>query len=166
MDANRSLAIFLVGGDQPIGPPSLRVFGHLYAKAYPQILFVSVGVVDYQVVDSGAEGRGTFRGTEEAKILKRKTRLALDPYLSSAHGLGLRADCRVSVATNAIDEIDRISNELAARYPRAVFFVSKLVFQKSHWFHRLLHSATSDAIRKRLEKKGFPVTVIPVVLAL
>ena len=164
LDSTNPLAVFLAGGDHSLGPPSLRIFGSLYAKEYPQILFASVGVMDYQVIDSGVEGRGDFKGSEEAKRLKRKTRLELDPYLATAHQLGILADCRVTVATNAVDEIDRLSDEIAVAYPRAVYFVSKLVFRKMRWYHHLLHAGTSDAIRNRLEKKGFPVTIIPVVL--
>ena len=164
LEANLPLAVFLVGGDHPLGPPSLRIFGNLYGKEYPQVLFVSIGVLDYRVIESGAEGKGTFKGTEEPKILKKRTRISLDPYLAGAHKLGLKADCRVSVATSTVDGIDALSEEIAAIYPRAVYFVSKLVFQKPRWYHALLHAGTSDAIRKRLEKKGFPVTVIPVVI--
>jgi hypothetical protein len=165
LDATRPLAVFLVGGDHSIGPASLQIFSSHYSKEFPQMLFVSVGVMDYGVIDAGTEGMGTFQGTEEARRLKGKTRLALDPYLARAHELGLKADCRVSVATSAVDEIDVLSGDIAATYPQAVFFVSKLIFKKPRWFHRWLHAGTSDAIRQRLEKKGFPVTVLPVVLS-
>jgi len=164
LDAAQPLAVFLVGGDDSIGPASLRIFESHYAKDFSQMLFVSVGVMDYGVIDAGTEGLGTFKGTEEARRLKGKTRLALDPYLAQAHGLGLKGDCRVSVATSAVEEIDALSDEIAKSYPRAVFFVSKLVFQRPRWFHRFLHARTSDSIRQRLEKKGFPVTVLPVLL--
>jgi hypothetical protein len=166
LDATQAVAIFLIGADHLLEPTSVRMFRNLYSKEYAQILFVSVGVVDYAVIDGGAEGLGRFKGSVEAKRLKKKTRLALDPYLESAHQLGLKADCRVSVATDAVDEIDALSDEIAAVYSRAVFFVSKLVFQKPRWFHRILHRGTSDAIRKRLEKKGLPITVLPVVVPL
>ncbi len=164
LDAAQPVAVFLVGGDDSLGPAALRMFGSHYAKEFPQMLFVSVGVMDYGVIDAGAEGMGTFKGTEEARRLKGKTRLALDATLAGAHDLGLKADCRVSVATSAVEEIDGLSGEIARDHPRAVFFVSKLVFQKPRWFHRLLHASTSDAIRQRLEKKGIPVTVLPVLL--
>jgi hypothetical protein len=164
LDATQPVAVFLVGGDHALGPASIRSFGKLYSKEYFQILFVSVGVMDYAAMDGGAQGQGNFKGTVEAKRLKMKTRLALDQYLASAHELGFKADCRVSVATNAVDEIDVLSGEIAAIYSRAVFFVSKRVFQKATWFHSLLHSRSSDAIRARLEKKGLPITVLPFVV--
>src|SRR6516162_4958424 len=72
LEANLPLAVFLAGGDHPLGPPSLRIFGNLYGKEYPQVLFVSIGVMDYRVIEYGAEGNGTFKGSEEAKILKKR----------------------------------------------------------------------------------------------
>ncbi|HVR85439.1 MAG TPA: hypothetical protein VMU54_14075 [Planctomycetota bacterium] len=166
LEATQPVAVFLVGGDHALGPASLRILGNLYSKEYLQILFVSVGVMDYAAMDAGAEGQGNFKGTVEAKRLKMKTRLALDRYLAIAHQQGFRADCRVSVATDAVDEIEALSGEIAAVYPRAVFFVSKRVFPEATWFHSLLHSRSSDAIRTRLEKKGLPITVLPFVVPL
>jgi hypothetical protein len=163
LDREGPTAVFLVGGVHQLEPASVRVFRSTYAKEYRQILFLSVGVYDYEVMDSGV-GDGGYADPEKAKHLKQKTRLALDPYLAVAHEMGLSADCRVGVATDPIEEIDRMSTEIAAAYPRAVFFVTKLVFRRFNWFYRLFQPGTGDAIQKRLEKKGFPVTIIPLVL--
>jgi len=164
LDGHQPVAVILVGGDHALGPASLRILGNLYSKEYLQILFLSVGVLDYAAMDGGAERDGSVKGSLEAKQLKRKTRLCLDPYLAIAHQLGFKADCRVSVATNVVDEIDVLSGEIAALYPRAVFFVSKRVFRRPSWFHSLLHNQSSDAIRTRLEKRGLPITVLPFVI--
>jgi hypothetical protein len=163
LDRERATAVFLVGGEHRLEPASIRVFRSTYAKEYRQILFLSVGVYDYEVMDSGVADGG-YADAEKAKHLRQKTRLALDPYLAVAHEMGLAADCRVGVATDPIAEIDRISTEIAATHPRAVFFVTKLVFRRFNWFYRLFQAGTGDAIRKRLENKGFPVTIIPLVL--
>ncbi len=165
LDPGQPVAVFLVGGENRLEPASIRVFGSTYAQQYRQILFLSVGVYDYEVMDSGV-GAGGYADPEKAKHLRIKTRLALDPYLAVAHELGVAADCRVSVGTDPLEEIDRMSTRIALAYPKAVFFVTKLVFRRFNWFHRLFRAGTGDAIRKRLERKGFPVTVIPLVLPL
>jgi hypothetical protein len=157
------MAVFLVGGEHRLEPASIRVFRSTYAKAYRQILFLSVGIYDYDVMDAGVADGG-YADPDKAKHLRLKTRLELDPYLTEAHEMGLAADCRVAVATNPVEEIDLLSTQIGAMYPRAVFFVTKLVFRRFNWFYRLFQAGTGDAIRKRLEKKGFPVTIIPLVL--
>jgi hypothetical protein len=164
LDALEPVAVFLVGGDNELGPYSVRLLADRYSKDYRQILFVSVGVMDYAVLDQGVDAGQGFKGTEEAGRLMRKTRLQLDPYLAAAHELGLKAVVRVSVATDPVGEIGALSDEIVKAYPRAAFFLSKLVFSKWKWFHRLLHEGTGDAIQALLERKGFPVTVLPLVL--
>jgi hypothetical protein len=164
LDSDHPVAVFLMGGENELGPRALRIFEGLYSKEYRQVLFVSVGIMDYAVIDGGVDREQGFKGTEEAERLKMKTRLSLDPYLAEAQGLGLKADCRISVATNPVDEIDRVAGEIVESYPKSVFFVSKLVFEKKRWFHRLLHGSTGEDICRRLEKKGYPVTVLPVVV--
>jgi hypothetical protein len=142
------------------------MFEGRYSGEFSQVLFVSVGIMDQAVIDAGVDGTGNFEGTEEAQRLLQKTRDSLQPYLDGARQRGMKAATRVSVAVNAAEEIARVSDEISASHPNAVYFLNKLVFQKPRWFHRWLHSSTSDAIRKRLERKGYPVTVLPVVLSL
>jgi hypothetical protein len=165
-DSERPLAVFLVGGEDSLGPAAFGMFGSRYAQEYPQILFVSIGIMDQAVVDAGADGSGNFKGTEEAQRLRARAREALQSYLDGARSLGLKAACRVSVSVDAAEEIAHLSDEISAAHPKAVYFLSKLVFQKPRWFHRWLYGGTSDAIRKKLEQKGRPVTVLPVVVAL
>jgi len=162
-DPQKPLAVFLVGGEHDLGAAALRVFQSSHGSEYRQILFLSVGVLDYGVMDAGVVDNDND-APEKARHLKLKTELALRPYLDTAREMGMTVDSHVSIATDPIEEIDLLSTKIALVCPRAVFFVSKLVFQKPNWFHRFLHKGTSDAIRKRLEKKGFPVSVLPVVV--
>jgi hypothetical protein len=166
LDPERPLAVFLVGGEDTLGPAGFGMFGSRYAKEYPQILFVSIGIMDQAVVDAGVDGSGNFKGSEEAQRLRLRTRETLQTYLDEARSLGLKAARRVSVSVNAAEEIARLSDEISAAHPKAVYFLSKLVFEKPRWFHRWLYGGTSDLIRKKLEQKGRPVTVLPVVVAL
>ncbi len=164
LDPDRPLAVFLVGGEDPLGPAAFGLFGSRYSKEFPQILFVSIGVMDQTVVDVGVDGTGNFQGTEEAGKLRKKTEETLRPFLESARNLGLKASMRVAVSVNAAEEIGRMSDEISAVHPKAVYFLGKLVFQRPRWFHRLLYGRSSDSIRKRLEAKGHPVIVLPVVV--
>lgn len=166
LDPARPLAVFLVGGEESLGTAAFAMFGARYATEFPQVLFVSIGIMDQSVLDAGVDGTGNFKGTEEAQRLLSKTRENLNAFLESARNLGLKADARVSLSVDAADEIEQLCDEISSAHPKAVYFLSKLVFREPRWYHRWLHSSTSDAIRKRLEKKGRPVTVLPVVVSL
>src|SRR6185295_3204523 len=52
-DPQKPLAVFLVGGEHDLGAAALRVFQSSHGSEYRQILFLSVGVLDYGVMDAG-----------------------------------------------------------------------------------------------------------------
>jgi hypothetical protein len=159
------VAVLLVGGENALGPSLVDLFRSLHAGQYRQILFLSVGVLDYTVLDFGVNALAGFKGSEEAERLRLKTRRSLDPFLGAAHQMGLKADVKVSVSTNAADEIDRLSDDVSRVHPRACYFMGQLIFARKRWYHRFLHGGSGQAIRKRLEKKGLPVKMLPVVLS-
>jgi hypothetical protein len=63
-----------------------------------------------------------------------------------------------------VGEIDSLSSEIVRAYPKAIFFVGKLIFQKPRWYQRLLFGSRSDQIRTRLETKGFAVVMLPILV--
>jgi hypothetical protein len=164
LNRNEPTAVFLIGGRDHLGPLTLRTFAQHHAQAYRQVLFLAVGVADASAVDASHHDWKGYLRTAEAKRLKDLTRLALDPYVESAHELGFKSDCRISIATDPAKEIGLLAGGIAVCYSRAMFFVGKLVFEQVRWYHLLLHSRTADSIRQSLERRGIPVTVIPVVV--
>jgi hypothetical protein len=165
LDPELPVAILLVGGENDLGPVALQLFARTYGSDFRQILFVSVGIMDYGVLDAGVDPSRGFEGTEEARRLRDKTVHRLGPYIATAHQLGFKADVRVSIATDPVDEIDALGDVILHGFPKSVFFISKMMFRKKRWFHRLLHGGTSDALKARLEKKGATVRVLPLILA-
>jgi len=165
LDPALPVAVFLVGGDNQLGSVSLTMFGSTFGAEFRQILFVSVGVMDYGVLDMGVDPNLGFEGTEEARRLRQKTRDSLDPFLAAAHQFGMKADVQISIATDPVKEIEAVSDGILQKYPKAVFFISKMVFRKKRWFHRFLHGRTSDALRTRLERKGMLVKILPLLLS-
>ncbi|HLY09740.1 MAG TPA: hypothetical protein VKW04_10590 [Planctomycetota bacterium] len=166
LDPDQPLAVFLVGGEDSLGTAAFAMFQSRYAPDYRQVLFVSVGVMDQTVLDAGVDGTGNFQGTKETERLLKKTEDSLRPYIDRARQGGQKARGQVSVSVDVAPEIARLSGEISSAYPKAVYFLSKLVFQKPRWFHRWLYGGTSDSIRNALERRGVPVTVLPVVIPL
>src|SRR5258708_28212033 len=121
--------------------------------------------MDYGVLDMGVDPNLGFEGTEEARRLREKTGNSLEPLVAGAHQFGMKADMQISIATDPVKEIDVVSDGILRKYPKAVFFVSKMVFRRKRWFHRFLHGRTSDALRTRLERKGMIVKILPLVLS-
>ena len=57
-----------------------------------------------------------------------------------------------------------LCRRLAKEYPRAMFFASKLIFQRERWYDRVLHNETALAIQGRLHRNGLPMVVLPVCI--
>jgi len=83
-------------------------------------------------------------------------------YVEQAERMGLPADYRVGMGTEAVAETVRVAGEIAREYPRALFFAGKLVFERERWFDRLLHNETAYAMQRRLQFAGLPMVVLPV----
>jgi hypothetical protein len=164
LERSQPLAVFFVGGGHRLEDQSLRTFRDVYSRQYSQILFVSVGLIDYAWMDSECREAGRPAGSTDVKVLVQATRKALDPCIAAAHEMGLKADCRVAVSVDETAELERLALEVARRYSRPIYFVSKAVWRRKSWIHRFLHAETADVLRGRLEGRGLPVTVLPVVV--
>jgi amino acid transporter len=125
-------------------------------KSFPgyfkQFLFVSAAVVD----------SGNFKGAEEIDALERTTEEALKKYVAWAQGQGLKADYRLGLGTEAVSTVEDMCRELATEFPRAIFFMGRLIFREEKWYHRLLHNETPHAIQRRLQFQGIQAMVLPI----
>jgi len=62
--------------------------------------------------------------------------------------------------------VEKLSADFARRCPAAMFFLGKLVFQNQKWYHALLHGRTAESIQRRLERRGLPVAILPILVPL
>ncbi len=145
-------AVILVGGYGGLGIHTLLNIIKLFPGHFKNFIFISVGVVDSV----------NLKGAAEVEVMRDETETSLKRYVELTQRLGMAADYRVSVGTEVVDEAEKLCKRLAREFPRAVFFASKLVFQKEQWFQRLLHNETANQIQRRLQFDGFTVMVMPV----
>jgi amino acid transporter len=152
LDPKKPTAVLLVGGYSGLGIHSLLTVLKLFPRHFQNVLFVTVGVVD----------SATFQGVEEVDRVREQAEEGLKKYVEQAERMGLPADYRVAMGTEAVAECVRVAGEIAQEYPRAVFFAGKLVFERERWFDRFLHNETAYAMQRRLQFAGLPMVVLPV----
>ncbi|HET6413945.1 MAG TPA: hypothetical protein VFG53_17945 [Anaeromyxobacter sp.] len=125
-----------------------RIFrGH-----YRQVLFASVGVIDAVAM----------KGVAEVDDLRQRTESSLRRYVDLAQRLGLKADYRMSIGTEAVAEAERLCLAVAREFPNAIFFAGKLVFERESLFQRVLHNETAYQLQRRLQFAGLNSMVLPV----
>jgi hypothetical protein len=125
-----------------------RVFpGH-----FQNVVFVSVAVID----------AATMKGLAEVERVRNDAERSLREYVSLAHRFGLAASYRLSVGTDVLDEGSEMCSEIAREFPRSVFFLGKLIFERERFFQRLLHNETGYQLQRRLQFSGLNAMVLPV----
>ena len=152
MDNKKPTAVMLVGGFSGLGIHSLLTVLRLFPRYYANVIFMGVGVVD----------SATFQGVEEVDRVRAQTEEGLEKYVALARRLGVPAEARMSVGTEAVAECSRLATEVAKEFPRAMFFAGKLIFERERWFDRLLHNETAYAIQRRLQFTGLAMVILPV----
>ncbi|TAL18025.1 APC family permease [bacterium] len=152
LDPARPVAALLVSGYGGLGIHSLLSIHRLFPGFYKDMLFLSVGAVD----------SGHFKGQEEMAALRRGTEESLTHYVESARGLGFRADYRFSVGTDVLDEAEELCHDVMRQYPKATFYLGKLVFRKEKLTNKILHNDTAHAIQRRLQFSGLQTIVLPI----
>jgi amino acid transporter len=153
LDPDKPTAVVLAGGYGGLGLHTVLQIPRVFPGQFTQVVFLSVGVID----------AGVFKGKDELDALDGKLADELAKYVAFAHDqLGWAADADHAIGTEAVTELDRLCREVALRFPRAVFFAGKLIFQRETWYQRILHNETAAAVERRLQFAGLPMIVMPV----
>ncbi len=152
LDRSQPTAVIMVGGYGGLGIHTLLNIIKLFPKHFKNFIFVSVGVLDSV----------KLKGAEEVEVMREETAQSLQRYVDLTQRLGIASAYEVSIGTEVVSEAEKVCNHVARAYPRAVFFASKLVFQKERWYQRLLHNETAYQIQRRLQFDGHTVMVLPV----
>jgi amino acid transporter len=152
LDASLPTAVISVSGFSGFGLHQILSIHKAFPNYFKQFIFVSAAIVD----------SGNFKGVEEIDRLQEKTEGELKQYVAWAHGHGFRSGYRMVIGTEAVRSVEEVCRELAEEFPRAIFFMGRLIFREEKWYHRLLHNETPHAIQRRLQFEGIQAMVLPI----
>lgn len=152
LDANAPTAVIMVKSFSGFGIHEVLSIHRLFPRTFKNFLFVSAAVVD----------SGTFKGSDEMGALEDETRTSLERYVLWARSQGMVADYRMVIGTEPVESMTELCKRIAEDYPRAVFFMGRLIFREEKWYYRLLHNETPNAIQRRLQFDGLQAIVLPI----
>jgi len=152
LDPNAPTAVISVASFSGFGLHQILSIHKSFPGYFRQFLFISAAVID----------SGTFKGAEELEGLERTTEEHLRQYIAWSRANGLKADYRMAVGTEAVATIEDLCLTLSEQFPRAIFFMGRLIFREEKWYHRLLHNETPHAIQRRLQFQGIQAMVLPI----
>jgi len=70
----------------------------------------------------------------------------------------------LSFGTDPIDEFTRLAERVRAEFGNAVFFTSKLIFDRENWLTRILHNQAAMALQRRFHLRGMQMVILPMRL--
>jgi K+ transporter len=152
LDKSAPTAAIMVKSFSGFGVHEVLSIHRLFPRLFKNFIFVSAAVVD----------SGSFKGSQEMERLESETRANLEKYVAWARGQGMAADYRMAIGTEAVDSITEVCKQIADEFPRAIFFMGRLIFRDEKWYYRLLHNETPNAIQRRLQFDGLQAIVLPI----
>ncbi len=152
IDRKKPTAVLLVGGYGGMGVHALLTIQKLFPGHFRNIIFVSIGVID----------AATMKGVQEVDRLREQTQESLRNYVDLAHRFGLAAESRMAIGTDVLDEGEELCSAIAAEFPKALFFLGKLIFERERFYQRILHNETAYQLQRRLQFAGLNTMVLSV----
>ncbi len=151
MDPRETTAVFLVGGSAASGMHTFLWVQRLFPGVFKNFVFASVGEIDTEEFSDEASWHS----------LRKDTKQMLKTYVDFCSNRGLPATYYHDYGTDVIETITRLTDRIAADFPRAVFFSTKLIFENETLLHQLLHNQTAYMLQKRLHGKGQNLIIMP-----
>jgi hypothetical protein len=153
-DINAPTAVLLVSGFNGLGLATLVAIPRLFNDQFRNIIFVSVGEVDSNLL----------KGREEVEHLEQQVGDDLVEYCRLAADLGFHADVRTGLGPDVIVELHRLCLEVAGEFPHCVFFAGQLVFsgELDGFVGRFLHNHTAFEMLRWLQVRGLSLVILPV----
>jgi hypothetical protein len=144
--------VCFVKGYNGLGIQSVLAVPLLFGTHFENFVFGGMGVI----------GSSRFKGREEIDNLRRHTEEGLKKYIALVNRRGYCAEYCHALGTDPIDELERLAHEVARRFPRAVFFAGKRIYQRERLWHKVLHNQAAYTLERRLQFAGLQTVVLSV----
>jgi amino acid transporter len=154
LDPQAPTAIFLVGGSIGAGMHSLLWVRRLFGGQFRNFLFIRVGEVDTH----------SFGGEARLERLSHEVDETLDYFVNYCRSHGLAAAGFKDFGTDTVRVLTRLVEEIVGKYPNAMVFASKLIFEDDGWWTRLLHNQTAEVMQRQLHMRGIQMVILPMVV--
>ena len=154
-DPRKPTAVFLVGSSRGGGLHALLWVQHMFPDHFKNFIFVNARTVDSQ----------SFGGREDLAAMKVDANASLSYFVNFCNSKGWAAKSYLSFGTDPIDEFTRLAERVLTEFPNAVFFTSKLIFDRENWMTRLLHNQAAMALQRRFHLRSMQMVILPMKLS-
>jgi amino acid transporter len=147
-------AIFLIGGNLGTGMHSLLWVRRLFPQQFHNFVFVRTGEVD----------TASFGGEARLEEMTHEVDDMLNYFVAYCHNHGLAAEACKGFGTDTVETLVKIVEKIVAKYPNAIVFASKLIFEDDAWWTRVLHNQTALTMQRQLHLRGIQMVILPMIV--
>ncbi|HEY9396747.1 MAG TPA: APC family permease [Burkholderiales bacterium] len=151
LDPAAPTAAFMVGSSRGGAMHAMLWVNRLWPEHYKNFIFLSAREVDAQ----------SYGGKDALEALKSRTVQDLRYYVNLCHSNGIAATYYDAYGVDTANEMMQLCERVRAEFPNAVFFTSKLVFDREPWYIRLLHNQVAYEMQRRLQLEGMQMVILP-----
>ena len=144
-----------MGSSRGGGLHALLWVQRMFPDHFRNFIFVNARTVDSQ----------SFGGREDLAAMKVEANASLSYFVNFCNSKGWAAKSYLSFGTDPIDEFTRLAERVLSEFPNAVFFTSKLIFDRENWLTRLLHNQAAMALQRRFHLRSMQMVILPMKLS-
>lgn len=134
-----------------VGMHTLLSVMRLFPGQFKNFVFLSVGEVDTE----------SFRGEHELERMQAKVDAMLDYFVKYCHQYEIPAESYSAFGTDLVLELEKLADLAGARYPRGIYFTSRLVFAHENVIKWYLHNQTPLLLQHYLHFRGKELMILP-----
>jgi amino acid transporter len=144
-------AVFIVGNSRGGGLHALLWVQRMFPGHFKNFIFVNA-----RTVDSHAYG-----GEGALEEMRQQAAETLEFFVDFCHSHCIPSASYLGFGTDAVDELTKLCEEISHEFPNAIFFTSKLIFERDNWLTRMLHNQAALAVQRRLHLEGLQMVILP-----
>jgi amino acid transporter len=134
-----------------VGMHTLLSVIRLFPGQFKNFVFLSVGEVDTE----------SYRGEIELAKMQAKVNGMLDYFVKYCQQYQIPAESFSAFGTDLVLELERLADTAAIRYPRGMYFTSRLVFANENIVKWYLHNQTPLLLQHYLHFRGKELMILP-----
>ncbi|OGT29888.1 MAG: amino acid transporter [Gammaproteobacteria bacterium RIFCSPHIGHO2_12_FULL_35_23] len=150
-DINQQTAILFLNEDRCVGMHALLSIQKMFPDFFKNYVFLSVGEVDIE----------SFSGVRALNEMQVAVEKNLDYFVEFCHQHGLATEAYTAYGPDVIEKLVELAEKIKDKYPRHIFFASRLTFDEDTLFNRILHNETPLVLQRRLHAIGEQLVVLP-----
>jgi amino acid transporter len=154
LEPGAATAIFLIGGNLGTGMHSLLWVRRLFPDQFRNFIFVRTGEVD----------TASFGGEARLELMSGEIDEMLHYFVAYCHNHNLAAEGYKGFGTDTVAELVKLVEKIVAKYPNAIVFASKLIFEDDAWWTRILHNQTALTMQRQLHLRGIQMVILPMIV--